>query len=232
MSYFLSSVHIPGATDLINLFVSWLGPFAIIGVLVVVFAETGLLIGFFLPGDSLLFMLGVFVSTGTIKAPVWLVLVLVPIFAILGVQSGYFIGRRAGEKIFDKPDSKFFKKEYANRAKNFYKKYGAATVFLAQFVPIMRTFSPVAAGIGKMKYHIFFMYNVFASIVWGVGFPLLGMWLGKYEFVSKRIDLITVIIILISVLPIIIKAVKNKNAKEPDNTLTSETPEDSTNTQN
>jgi membrane-associated protein len=210
MSNLSSIFEYLNASNLITWFVSTLGPFALVGVCLVVFAETGLLAGFFLPGDSLLFMLGVFVGSHVVKVPLCLVLVLIPICAILGVQSGYWIGRISGEKIFNKKDSKFFKKKYVNNVKNFYKKHGASAVFFSQYIPIMRTFSPVAAGVGKMNYKKFFIYNVFASLTWGIGFPLLGFALGNNEFVKTNIDKITILIVLVSVLPIIIKGILEK----------------------
>ena len=143
------------AGTLINKFVEWLGPWAIIGVMLVIFAETGLLVGFFLPGDSLLFTLGMFVGTGAVPVPIWVAAPAVFLAAIAGNGSGYLIGSKVGPKIFDRPDGRLFKQKYVTNTQEFFERHGGKAVTLAQFVPIIRTFTPVMAGVGKMHYRHF-----------------------------------------------------------------------------
>jgi membrane-associated protein len=188
-----------------------MGPWALVGVLLIIFAETGLLIGFFLPGDSLLFMLGAFVGANTIKQSIWLVLPLVFLAATLGTQSGYFIGHVSGPKIFNKPDSRFFKQEYVERSQAFFDKHGGPAIILAQFVPIVRTFTPVIAGVAKMRYRHFFAYNIIGALLWGCGVTLLGFAFGNVSFIQSHIDVILVAIVVISVLPMVIAALRGRS---------------------
>ena len=134
------------AASIITTIVEWFGPWAIVGVMLVIFAETGLLVGFFLPGDSLLFTLGMFVGTGAVGVHIWVAAPLVWLAAIIGNQTGYAIGRKAGPAIFNRPDSRLFKKEYVDRTAAFFERHGGKAVTLAQFVPIVRTFTPVMAA--------------------------------------------------------------------------------------
>jgi len=138
------------AASIITTIVEWFGPWAIVGVMLVIFAETGLLVGFFLPGDSLLFTLGMFVGTGAVGVHIWVAAPLVWLAAIIGNQTGYAIGRKAGPAIFNRPDSRLFKKEYVDRTAAFFERHGGKAVTLAQFVPIVRTFTPVMAGVGTV----------------------------------------------------------------------------------
>ncbi|WP_067782319.1 VTT domain-containing protein [Actinomyces vulturis] len=195
---------------LINSFVAWIGPWAILGVMLVIFAETGLLVGFFLPGDSLLFTLGMFVGTGTVGVSIWLAAPLVYLAAILGNQCGYFIGYKAGPAVFDRPDSRFFKKEYVDRTSEFFAKHGGKAVTLAQFVPIVRTFTPVMAGVGKMHYRHFFMFNVLGATFWAFGITWLGYFLGSVKFIQENIDVIILAIVFVSVLPMMISWLSNR----------------------
>jgi membrane-associated protein len=196
------------ATNIIRAFVSWLGPLAIIGVCLVVFAESGLMVGFFLPGDSLLFTLGMFLGTGDISTPVALALPVVMLSAIAGDQTGYFIGRKLGPRVFDRQDSRLFKSEYVDRTNAFFDKYGGPTITLAQYVPIVRAFAPVAAGVGRMPYGHFALYNIIGASTWGVGIPLLGMWLGGYAVVRDNIEIMLVLIVLLSVTPMVVEALR------------------------
>ncbi|MBF6046519.1 DedA family protein [Streptomyces sp. NRRL B-1677] len=190
--------------------------FGLIGVLAIVFAESGLLIGFFLPGDSLLFTTGLLVTTGQISKPLWLVCTLVAVAAILGDQAGYLFGRKVGPSLFRRPDSKLFKQENVEKAHEFFEKYGPKSLVLARFVPVIRTFTPIIAGVSRMNYRSFLIFNIIGGILWGVGVTLLGAALGKIEFVNKNIELMLVAIVLISVVPIIIEFLRAraKNKKE------------------
>ncbi|GAA2119289.1 DedA family protein [Actinomadura alba] len=187
----------------------WLDPnylistFGLIGILVIVFAESGLLIGFFLPGDSLLFTTGLLVAGGEyLTQPLWLVCVLIVIAAIAGDQVGYMFGRKVGPALFRRPNSRFFKQENVEKAHEFFEKYGPRSIVLARFVPIVRTFTPIIAGVSHMHYKTFVIYNVIGGTLWGAGVTLLGYFLGQIEFVKGHIEMILIAIVLISVLPI------------------------------
>lgn len=171
------------------------------GILVVaaiVFAESGLLIGFFLPGDTLLFSAGLLASQGALSLP-WL-LVIVTIAAIVGDNVGYSIGRRAGPRIFKKEDGILFHKDHLIRAEKFYEKHGGKTVTIARFVPVVRTFAPVVAGAGKMPRRRFMAYNVVGAFVWVWSMALLGYWLGgKMPWLEDYIDIVLIAVVLLSI---------------------------------
>ncbi|MFJ8073926.1 DedA family protein [Streptomyces sp. NPDC096176] len=196
---------------------SWLDPdylittFGLIGVLVIVFAESGLLIGFFLPGDSLLFTTGLLVTAGKIDMPLWLVCTLIVMAAIIGDQVGYLFGRKVGPALFKRPDSKLFKQENVEKAHEFFEKYGPKSLVLARFVPIVRTFTPIIAGVSRMNYRSFVTFNVIGGVLWGAGVTLLGAALGKVEFVHKNIEAILILIVLISVVPIAIEFLRARS---------------------
>ena len=195
------------ATFIIKAFVGWIGPWAILGVMLVIFAETGLLIGFFLPGDSLLFTLGMFVGTGAIGVHIWVAAPLVWLAAVAGNQTGYLIGRKAGPAIFNKPDSRLFKQEYVERTSDFFERHGGKAVTLAQFVPIVRTFTPVIAGVGKMHYRHFITFNVLGATFWAFGITWLGYFLGSFEWIRENIDTMILVIVFISVAPMLASAI-------------------------
>ncbi|MFJ6198242.1 DedA family protein [Micromonospora sp. NPDC092111] len=182
----------------------WLiSTFGLIGILAIVFAESGLLIGFFLPGDSLLFTAGLLVADGTyLHQPLWLMCLLVSIAAVAGDQFGYLFGRRLGPTLFRRPDSRLFKQENLTRAQDFFGKYGARSIVLARFVPIVRTFTPIVAGASHMHYRTFLVYNVLGGILWGCGVTILGYFLGQVTFVKNNIEFILIGIVVVSVLPI------------------------------
>jgi membrane-associated protein len=182
-----------------------LNTFGLIGVLVIVFAETGLLVGFFLPGDSLLFTAGLISAgglAGITLAPLWVLLLLIPLAAIAGNLVGYWIGYRAGPAVFNRPDSRLFKAEYVEQAHAFFEKYGARTILLARFVPIVRTFATVMAGASRMDFRIYALYSVIGGIVWGAGVTALGHWLGQVDLIRHNIELFAIVIVVISVIPI------------------------------
>ena len=195
------------AANLITTIVKWFGPWAILGVMLVIFAETGLLIGFFLPGDSLLFTLGMFVGTGAIGVHIWVAAPLVWLAAVAGNQTGYLIGRKAGPAIFNKPDSRLFKQEYVERTSDFFERHGGKAVTLAQFVPIVRTFTPVIAGVGKMNYRHFITFNILGATFWAFGITWLGYFLGSFEWIRENIDTMILVIVFISVAPMLASAI-------------------------
>ncbi|MEV2240899.1 VTT domain-containing protein [Micromonospora sp. NPDC049891] len=193
----------------------WLDPewlistFGLIGILVIVFAESGLLIGFFLPGDSLLFTTGLLVADGRyLKYPLWLVCLLITIAAIVGDQVGYLFGRKVGPTLFRRPNSRLFKQENLLKAHEFFEKYGARSIVLARFVPIVRTFTPIVAGVSRMNYRTFVIYNVVGGILWGTGVTVLGYFLGQIPFVKANIEYILIAIVAISVLPIAVELLR------------------------
>jgi membrane-associated protein len=187
---------------------SWLDPdyliqtFGLIGLLVIVFAESGLLIGFFLPGDSLLFTAGLLSATTDYLPPLPVIVPLIVVAAIVGDQVGYVIGAKAGPRVFQRPDSRFFKQEYVDKAYSYFDRYGGRTIVLARFVPIVRTFAPVVAGVSKMRYRTFVTYNVIGGVLWGAGVTTLGYFLGQVDFVADNIEAILIGIVLLSVVPI------------------------------
>ncbi|MBM3666610.1 MAG: DedA family protein [Actinobacteria bacterium] len=178
--------------------------FGLIGVLAIVFIESGLLVGFMLPGDSLLFTAGL-LSANDVLPPLWVLLVSIPVAAILGDQLGYVIGRKAGPAVFRRPDSRFFKQEYVERSQQYFEHYGGRTIVIARFVPIVRTIAPVMAGVSKMDYRRFLFFNVIGGIAWGVGLTSLGYFLGQIEFIEENLEPIILLIVAISFIPIVLE---------------------------
>ena len=170
----------------------------------VVFAETGLLVGFFLPGDSLLVTAGVFAGTGQLNI-LHLNLVLIAA-AILGDTVGYWFGRRAGPALFRRPKSLLFNPAHLRRAHDFYEKHGGKTIVIARFMPVVRTFAPIVAGMGRMEYRRFLAFNVFGGIFWVVSMTLIGYFLGQIPGVKEHIEIVIIVVIFLSVLPGIIAA--------------------------
>ena len=171
-----------------------------IGLFFVIFAESGLFVGFFLPGDSLLFTAGVLSSQGYLNIIPLVILTFVA--AVLGDNFGYAFGKKVGPAIFNKKDSLFFSKDHAIQAQEFYNKYGGKTIVLARFIPIVRTFAPIVAGVGKMKYSQFLFFNLMGGLVWGLGMPLLGYFLGNtIPNIDHYLLPIILVIIFVSVAP-------------------------------
>jgi membrane-associated protein len=175
--------------------------FGMLGILAVVFVESGLLVGFLLPGDSLLFTAGLLSANGTLP-DLWVLLVTIPLAAIAGDQVGYAIGHKAGPAVFKRPDSRFFREEYVERSREFFDRYGARAIVIARFVPIVRTLAPVMAGVSKMNYRTFVLFNVIGGIGWGVSVTTLGYFLGQVQFVHDNLEPIILGIVALSVLPI------------------------------
>lgn len=179
----------------------------------IVFAESGLLIGFFLPGDSLLFTAGFLASQGYLD--IFALSAISFICAVVGDSVGYAIGKKFGPQVFNREDSIIFDKRHVQRAEAFYKKHGGKAITFARFIPVVRTFAPVVAGVGSMPYHTFLFYNIFGALVWGVGVPLTGYFAGAYiPNVDRYIIPIVVAIIFVSVLPGIIHLIKHKQDRD------------------
>jgi len=171
-----------------------------IGLFAIVFAESGLLIGFFLPGDSLLLTAGFLASQGFLN--IWFLVPLVFSAAILGDNVGYAFGRRMGPRIFKREDSIFFHKDHAKRAEEFYRVHGAKTLVLARFTPVIRTFAPIVAGIGRMQYQTFLFYNIVGAALWTAGMSLLGFFLGEFvPGIDQYIVSVILVIVSVSMLP-------------------------------
>lgn len=173
------------------------------GILIIVFIETGLLFPI-LPGDSLLFTGGLLAAAPHPPVNIWVLIVAVPLVAIAGDQTAYFIGRRIGPALFRKEDSRFFKKRYVTESHEFFEKYGPFTIILARFVPIVRTFTPVIAGVSKMRYPVFLGFDIVGGFSWGASVTLLGFFLGNIPFVKNHIELMILLIVFLSILPGII----------------------------
>jgi membrane-associated protein len=188
------------------------GGLALLGL--IVFAESGLLIGFFLPGDSLLFIAGFLASDagGNVLPPLPLVLLVAFVTAVVGDQVGYIFGKKVGPALFDKPDSRIFKQKYVEKAHTFFERHGAKTIVLARFVPIVRTFAPIVAGVGEMRYRTFVTFNVVGGFLWAVGVTTLGYFLGEIDFIKENIEVAIVVIVALSVTPMAIEVFRHWRA--------------------
>jgi membrane-associated protein len=183
----------------------WLGYALLFGI---VFSETGLLLGFFLPGDSLLFTVGVVAGAGDLN--LFVVNLVLMAAAVLGDSAGYTLGRATGPRIFSRPDSRLFKREYLLKTQAFYEKHGGKTIIYARFVPIIRTFAPFVAGVANMYYVRFVSFNVFGGIGWVAAMTVLGYTLGKLPLVRQNFEKVVLLIILISLLPVILEVIKSR----------------------
>ena len=197
-----------------------LGVVAYFVIFAIIFSESGLLIGLFLPGDSLLFTAGFLASqkiagTNQYYLNLWILVGVTFVAAVIGDSVGYSFGHRIGRKIFTKPDSKLFKKENLEKAEKFYEKYGVKTIILARFVPIVRTFAPIVAGVGKMNYKTFFSFNIIGGALWALIIPIAGYYLGKLiPDVDKYLLPIVALIVIISALPTIVEIIREKMKKK------------------
>ncbi len=177
----------------------------------IVFAETGLLVGFIFPGDSLLFTIGVVAGAGELDIRV--ICAVLAVASILGDQSGYFLGFRTGPHIFNRPDSRFFKQEYVRRTQEFYDKYGGKTLIIAKFVPIVRTFAPFMAGVGRMKYARFLSFNVFGGLGWVLSMTLAGYFLGGVPIVRQHFEKVVILIVVVSLIPVFLQVMKARRER-------------------
>lgn len=206
-----------------------LGIVAYIVIFGIIFSESGLLIGFFLPGDSLLFTAG-FLASQKIAATnqnylnIWILIGVTFAGAVIGDSVGYSFGHRIGRRIFTKPDSKLFKKENLEKAERFYERYGVKTIILARFVPIVRTFAPIVAGVGKMNYKTFFSFNIIGGALWSLIIPVAGYYLGRLiPNVDKYLLPIVAVIIIVSALPTLLEILKERKKKKKVKSITNKT---------
>ena len=192
--------------------------FGLLGIFLIVFAESGLLIGFFLPGDSLLFTAG-FLASSPSSVDDALHLPLVPLLlgtwiaAVAGDQVGYVFGQRVGPALFRRPDSRFFKQENVDKAQAFFDKYGPKAIVLARFVPIVRTFTPITAGVSRMQYRTFVTFNIVGGTLWAFGVTLLGYFLGQVDVIEENLELAILTVVAISVMPIAVELLRARNEK-------------------
>jgi membrane-associated protein len=202
-----------GALDFLDpeKIIDWLGPCATIGLFAIIFAESGLLIGFFLPGDSLLFTAGLLASQNDYGLNIWVLLVGFFLMAVIGDQVGYWFGKRVGPSLFSRPDSRLFKQEYVTRTHDFFERNGPKTILLARFVPIVRTFAPILAGVGGMEYKTFFRFNVIGGLIWAVGITTAGYVLGStIPSIDRYLLPIIALIVLGSFIPPFLEWRKHK----------------------
>jgi membrane-associated protein len=188
------------------------GAYVIAGLCLVIFIESSIFP--VLPGDSLLFTAGLFVAAGSIHTPLWLVCMLVSIAALAGNVVGYLIGYKAGPALFNRPDSRFVKREHIDRTHAFLEKYGAKAIVMARFVPFVRTFITWIAGIGRMDPKRFFTYTVIGGILWAAGVTVLGYFLGQIPFIRDHVEGILVLVIVVSVLPMVFEYLKARREKK------------------
>ena len=199
----------------LNTYAATLGPWLYVVLFAIIFAETGLVITPFLPGDSLLFAVGAVAAHPESPIRLGLVAFLLVVAAVLGDAVNYTIGARLGPRVFSREDSWLLNKKHLLRAHNFYEEYGGITIILARFIPIVRTFAPFVAGIGKMSYRRFAVFNVAGGTVWILLFLLAGWWFGAQEYVQKNFKLVVVAIIVISVLPGVYEYIRARRGRQP-----------------
>jgi membrane-associated protein len=213
-------LHYLNPKVIIETLLNWLGNFAYVGLFLIVFTETGLAIGFFLPGDSLLVVAGLFAAAG--KLDLWIMLVSLFIAAVVGDAVGYYSGKKVGQAIFTRPKSRFFNPKHLQRAHEFYKRHGGKTIILARFVPIVRTFAPIVAGAAQMRYRDFFIYNVVGGFLWVSSMLFTGYFLGEAVErafgikLEDHIEKVVVIVVLLSIMPIFHEYYKEKKARKAE----------------
>jgi membrane-associated protein len=188
----------------------WIGYVALAAI---VFTETGLLFGFVFPGDSLLFTIGVVAGAGQLNLTIMIALLIVACLA--GDWCGYLLGRRAGPAIFNRPDSRFFKREHLERTNEFYAKHGGKTIIYAKFVPIIRTFAPFVAGVANMRYRDFVVFDIFGAVGWVISMTVLGSLLGRIPVVQRNFEKLVLLVIFVSLLPVILHALQSMRRPKP-----------------
>lgn len=209
---------------MIDTLLAWLGSYVYLGLIFIIFAETGLAVGFFLPGDSLLVVAGLFAAAG--KLNLWIMLFTLILAAIIGDAVGYYSGKKVGQAIFTRPKSRFFNPKHLQKAHKFYEKHGGKTIIIARFVPIVRTFAPIVAGAADMRYRDFVFFNIIGGITWvssmllagyflgGVVEQIAQSWFGVPNFkLEEHIDKVVIVVVFLSILPIIIEFLKAKFGK-------------------
>jgi membrane-associated protein len=188
-----------------------LGLWAVVIVAAILFAECGLLVGFFLPGDSLLFTAGLLIAGGALHVPLWAMMAVATVAAVAGNLAGYWIGRQAGPAIFNKPDSRLFRQEYVDKTYAFFDRYGSRAIVLGRFVPIVRTFITVMAGVGRMSFRRYALFTTIGGILWAAGVTVLGYFLGQVAFIKNNLEIIFVVIVLVSVIPIGVELARSRS---------------------
>jgi membrane-associated protein len=189
---------------------STLGPAALILLIVVAFAETGILVGFLLPGDTLMFSAGVFLASGALHLPIWPTILAVAIAAAAGDQVGYLLGRRFGPRVLNRPKSRLLSPRHLDRAESFFRRHGPRAVLLARFVPLVRTMTPVVAGVGQMPRRRFAVYNFAGAAAWALLTLGGGYWFGGIPFVSAHLGLIAIVTAVVSMLPFLVTLVRSR----------------------
>lgn len=212
------------------------GPWAVLGICAIIFAETGLLVGFIFPGDTLLVLAGVIAAKDSygLGMPIWLIALCIALAAFLGGELGYLIGHKIGPRIFERKDSGLFSSENVKRTNAFFDRFGAFAVILARFVPVVRTFTPIAAGVAHMHYRRYSLYNAIGALAWGVGITMLGFGIGHIppvaRFVEHYIDVILLAAVVVSVVPALLQVwrtsrkAKRANAESPSTDQTGTAP--------
>jgi membrane-associated protein len=201
----------------------WIKAGGVVALGLIIFAESGLLIGFFLPGDSLLFFAGILASSAAVEQfgerympALWIVATVCAIAAIVGDQVGYLIGNKIGPNLLQRPKSRLFDPAHVAKAEVFFAKHGAKTIVLARFVPVVRTFVPTVAGVSSMHYRTFVTYNIIGGVLWGAGITTLGYFLGEIDVVKNNIEIAAIVIVVVSVLPIALEYLKHRRSKATD----------------
>ncbi len=185
------------------------------GLFLIIFAETGLLVGFFLPGDSMLVTAGLLIASGKVQMDIAPLIVLLCIAAITGDATGYWIGLRTGHALYNRPQSRFFRRDHLLKTRAFYEKYGGITIVLARFMPFARTFAPIVAGVGEMTYRRFALFNIAGGVGWVAGMTLLGYYLGRsIPGIERHIEYIIVLVVLLSLLPLLIKYLQHRRGDQ------------------
>lgn len=198
----------------------WIKAGGVVALGLIIFAESGLLIGFFLPGDSLLFFAGFLASSAAVEQfgerympALWIVATVCAVAAIVGDQVGYLIGNKIGPNLLQRPKSRLFDPAHVAKAEVFFAKHGAKTIVLARFVPVVRTFVPTVAGVSSMHYRTFVTYNIIGGVLWGAGITTLGYFLGEIDVVKNNIEIAALVIVTVSVLPIALEYLKHRRSK-------------------
>jgi membrane-associated protein len=190
------------------------GDYALWGAAAIVFAECGLLIGFFLPGDSLLFTVGLLAAQEKISYPLWLCCLVLFVASMVGNALGYWVGDHFGPRVFRREDSKIFRKEYVDKTRDFFERYGSRAIVLARFVPVVRTFITVMAGVGTMSFRRFMTYSAVGGLLWAVGVTLLGYYLGSIPFVKNNVEVMILAFVAIAVVPVALELLRERAARK------------------
>ena len=209
---FATSIQAAGFLDPEGLLKGF-GGLALFAACMILFIECALLIGLVLPGDSLLFIVGILLATGFISTPVWIAIVAMSVSAILGNLLGYWTGAKLGPKLFSKPDSRIFKQEYVVITQNFFEKHGPRAIVLARFVPVVRPVITSMAGVARMNFRVYATYSTIGGILWVVSLTLAGYFFGGIPFVADNIELVTIGIVGLSLIPVVLEVLKQRRTK-------------------